>query len=319
MEWFGAGIDGPLVVIRAIHFAATSIATGALVFRAGVAGAVSCPATLAANVIRGQTRGVAWICLALAAASGAIWLLLEAASMSGLPFGEAMTPDVLAAVVHETQFGTVSEIRFAMAVILALCLVYDRFRPARWLGLGMSLGLMAAIAWTGHAGSTAGELGILHLTADTLHLLAAAAWAGGLVSLALLLSATRRDRTPAALSFARDATERFSAVGVAIVVVVLATGMVNAWILVGSLRALIATGYGRLLMLKIALVAVMLLIAATNRFWLTPRLALPSAGEPQLEVLRRLTRNSMIEFALALMIFAIVGILGTLHPAIHFM
>jgi putative copper resistance protein D len=160
-------------------------------------------------------------------------------------------------------------------------------------------------------------MGILHLTADTLHLLAAAIWIGGLVSLVLLLSVSRNDQTDAGVSFARDATERFSTMGVAIVVVVLATGIVNAWILVGSLQALIVTDYGRLLMLKVALFGVMLLVAAINRFWLTPRLALPPGSEPQFKVLRRLARNSMIEIVLASMIFAIVGMLGTLHPAIH--
>jgi copper resistance protein D len=34
--------------------------------------------------------------------------------------------------------------------------------------------------------------------------------------------------------------------------------------------------------------------------------------------LRQLARNSMIEIALGLAIFAIVGALGTMHPAIHF-
>jgi copper resistance protein D len=80
----------------------------------------------------------------------------------------------------------------------------------------------------------------------------------------------------------------------------------------------LATGYGTLLISKVALFAIMLLIAAANRFWLAPRLALASGNEPQLMVLRRLARNSMIEIALALMIFAIVGLLDTLHPAIHF-
>jgi putative copper resistance protein D len=71
-------------------------------------------------------------------------------------------------------------------------------------------------------------------------------------------------------------------------------------------------------MLKIALFAAMLSIAAVNRFWLTPRLALSPGSEPPLRVLRRLTRNSMIEITLGLAIFAIVGALGTMHPAIHF-
>jgi putative copper resistance protein D len=288
-----------------------------LIFRAVVAEAASASVRPAAIVVGTQTLRVAWTSLAISAASGMIWLLLVAASMSGLSFGESMTSDVLSTVVNETQFGRVSEIRLVLAVIIAGCLAYVRFPLARGLALAMSLGLTAALAWTGHAGSTAGAMGILHLTADTLHLLAAAIWIGGLVSLVLLLSVSRNDQTDAGVSFGRDATQRFSTMGVAIVVVVLATGIVNGWILVGSWHALIATFYGQLLILKIALFAVMLLIAAANRFWLMPRLALRSGSEPQLEVLRRLARNSMIEIVLALMIFAIVGMLGTLHPAIH--
>src|SRR5712664_690400 len=319
MNWLGAAVDGPLVVIRAIHFAATAITTGTLIFRAVLAEAASASARPAAIVVRTQTLRVAWTSLAISAASGMIWLLLVAVSMSGLSFGESMTSDVLSTVVNETQFGRVSEIRLVLAVIIAGCLAYVRFPLARGLALAMSLGLTAALAWTGHAGSTAGEMGILHLTADTLHLLAAAIWIGGLVSLVLLLSVSRHDQTPAGVSFARVATQRFSTMGIAIVVVVFATGIINAWILVGSWHALIVTGYGRVLMLKVALFAAILLIAAANRFWLTPRLALPSGSEPQYEAVHRLERNSMIEIALALLIFAIVAMLGTLHPAIHFL
>jgi len=89
--------------------------------------------------------------------------------------------------------------------------------------------------------------------------------------------------------------------------------------LVGSIHALIVTGYGQLLMLKLVLFAIMLALAAINRFWLTPRLGLSPDNEPQLEALRQLARNSITEIALGLTIFAIVGVLGTLHPAIHLM
>ncbi len=316
MDWLDADIDGPLVVVRALHFAVTAMTTGILIFRAVVAHAALCPSTPAGKIVRAQTLRLAATCLVLSVVTGMIWLLLEAASMSGLSLPESTTSEVLSTVVDQTQFGKVSEIRFALAVILAGCLGYDRFPPVRWLGLAISLGLIAAIAWTGHAGSTPGATGILHLAADTLHLFAAAVWTGGLVSLVLLLSASRRDRSSAGASFARQATERFSTMGIAAVAVVLATGIVNTWILVGSWHALIVTGYGQLLMLKMALFAVMLLFAAANRFWLTPRLALPSSA-PQPDAHRQLARNSMIEFVLALIIFAIVGMLGTLHPAIH--
>ena len=100
--------------------------------------------------------------------------------------------------------------------------------------------------------------------------------------------------------------------GIASVATMSATAVVNASVLVGSFHALISTEHGRLLLLKLAFFVAMLALAATNRFWLTPRLDLSSDG-----ALRGLTRNSAIEFALGLAIVTIVGMLGTLHPAIH--
>jgi copper resistance protein D len=61
----------------------------------------------------------------------------------------------------------------------------------------------------------------------------------------------------------------------------------------------------------------MVLIAAVNRLRLTPRLVLSPESERQRDALHQLTRNSVIELTLGLTIFAIVGALGTLHPAEH--
>jgi putative copper resistance protein D len=317
MDWFGVGIDGPMVVIRAVHFAATAILAGTLIFRAAVAEPALRLASIATAVVRSQILLTAWISLAIAAASGVIWLALQAVSMSGLPFGEAVTSDVLSTVVNETQFGLVSKIRFMLVILLAACLVYDRIALARWLALTSAVGVVAAIAWTGHAGSTPGETGDVHLAADALHLIAAAGWIGGLISLALLLVAARRSPALAKASLASGAAQRFSTLGMVLVGTLLVTGIINAWILVGSFQALLITEYGRLLLLKIVVFAIMLVFASVNRFWLTPRLALTSDKEAQLEALRQLTRNSLIEISLGFTIFAIVGALGTLHPAIH--
>jgi len=318
MDSLGAGVDGSLIVIRAIHFAATAVVAGNLVFRAVVAEPALRSAKLATTVVRSQIQLTAWIALAIAAASGVIWLQLEAASMSGSSFGEAMTSDVLSTVLNETQFGLVSEIRLVLAIILAACLAYDRVALLRWFALVSALGFVAAIAWTGHGGSTPGGTGELHVTADALHLCAAAAWIGGLASLVLLLSAARRHEGIAWASLARDAAQKFSTLGIVSVATLLLTGIVNAWILVGSFRALLITEYGQLLMLKLVVFTSMLVFAAVNRFRLTPQLAGSSAREV-LTALRQLTRNSVVEIALGFTIFAIVGALGTLHPAFHFM
>ena len=319
MDWLGAGTDGPMALIRTIHFAATAVIAGSLIFRAVVA-EPALRSTQMPTAIRSQILLTAWISLAIAVASGVIWLQLQAASMSGRGFGEAMTSDVLSTVLNETQFGLVSKIRLVLAIILAACLAYDRVALLRWFALVSALGFVAAIAWTGHGGSTPGEMGELHVTADALHLCAAAAWIGGLASLALLLSAARRHEGIAWASLARDAAQRFSTLGIVSVATLLVTGIVNAWILVGSFQALLITEYGRLLMLKLVVFVSMLVFAAVNRFRLTPQLASSSSGkEAQLTALRQLTRNSVIEIVLGFTIFTIVGALGTLHPAFHFM
>lgn len=308
MDWPG-DLNDALAIVRAIHFAATAVAAGALIFRAVVTESASHSAE--AIAVGKQAPRVAAIGLAAAAASGAIWLPLQAANMAGRPFDEAMTTGVLSTVVAETQFGLILEIRIVLAIILAVCLAYDRLAAMRRVGLLSALGLVVAIAWTGHAGAGVGELAMLHLAADVLHLIAAAAWLGGLVSLVLLFAVVRGgDR--AWMSFATEATNRFSTLGIAAVGTLFFTGTVNAWILVGSVHVLITTEYGRLLALKLVLFAGMLAFAAINRFWLTPRLPLSTESAAG-----QITRNSLIEIALGLAIYGITGVLGTLHPAIH--
>jgi copper resistance protein D len=312
MSLVGAQIDWPMVVARAMHFAATALVAGGLMFRAVVADPALRGVGKPSLVVDDQIRMVAWIGLAIAVISGAAWLLLQTSSMSGLTCGEAIASGAVLTVLEETQFGLVSEIRLAVAILLAICLAFDRRTLPRWLALGAALCLVAALAWTGHAASTPYRLGYLHLAVDALHLYAAAAWTGGLASLVLLLKAVNTS-VPAELSMELDAVKRFSALGIVSVATLIVTGIVNAWILVGSVRGLILTDYGWVLMAKIAVFAAMIAFAAANRFWLTPKLAPPASPK----ALRNLMRNTKAEIALAFIVFAIVGVLGTLHPAAH--
>ena len=145
-----------------------------------------------------------------------------------------------------------------------------------------------------------------------LHLVAAAAWVGALVPLALVLGVATDDGGPSALAVARAATLRFSTLGIASVGTVLATGIVNTFALAGSLAALFGTGYGRLLLVKIVLFLAMLAIAAVNRMRLTPRLI--AGGVAAGPALRQLRRNALIEAVLGALILFIVALLGTLPP-----
>ena len=307
MDWSASG--APLIVTRAVHFAATAMVVGSSVFGTLIARPVLRLDPAAAVVLRVHLTRLPWFGLAMAVISGATWLMLQAASMSGLPLDEALTADVLSTVATETQFGEVTVLRACIAVCLAACLVWDRAATAPWLGLAASLAFAAALAWTGHAASTFGPIGYLHLAADALHVLAAAAWIGGLVPLTLFLATVHSNGSP---SLARDVVARFSTLGIISVATLILTGVTNTLILVGSLRGLIATEYGQLLLIKLAVFAFMLGLAGVNRLSLTPRL-----GKSGNSACASLMRNSTIELALGLVIFVIVGLLGTLHPAIH--
>jgi putative copper resistance protein D len=264
-----------------------------------------------------HVRRVAWIGLVVAVGSGLIWLQLQTVSITGVSFVETLTSDALPTVVGETQFGQVSLIRLGLALALAVTLAGDRRAPLRWLALVAALGFTAAIAWTGHAGSTAGELGPVHLASDILHLWAASAWTGGLILLLLLLMLSRRGRAKAWRDLERDAVRRFSTLGILSVATLVASGIINAWIIVASWQALVATAYGELLLLKVAVVGAMVILACINRFWLTPRLAARTTATADPEALQSLARHTAIEFALGLLVFAIVGALGLQHPVIH--
>jgi putative copper resistance protein D len=312
-----AQIDGPLVLTRAIHFAASAMVAGVLTFRSVVAQPALRPSAEGYASVQGRLIKLAWAGLAVAVATGIVWLTLQTMAFAGIGFGEAVRSGALLIVVDETQFGLVSEIRGGFAIVLAACLAVDRFAFAQWGGLAAGLALVAAIAWTGHAGATLGALGDLHLAADGLHLLAAAAWIGGLAGLCVLFAVGRRRPAYEWGPLQLDAVRRFSALGMVSVVVLIISGAVNSWILAGSVHALLVTDYGRLLLLKIAAFVVMLGFAAVNRFSLTPQLAVGAKSGAEPGALAALKRNTLIEIALGLAIFAIVGVLGTLHPAIH--
>ena len=240
--------------------------------------------------------------LVVALASGAAWLALLAADIYGAPLVEVCLHGGLWQVLTGTRFGAVWSARLAIALLLAILLLWPALR---WLQLAAAAALIAPLALIGHAGATPGGAGQLHLASDMVHLIAAGAWLGGLPALALLLSAPRPPK-----GLAARAASRFSMLGIASVGALLLSGLINSWMLLSGPRDLIATDYGRLLFLKIALFAAMLAIAAVNRFHLTPQLASARAR-------RALMRNSLAETALGAGVLLLVGALGTMQPAAH--
>jgi putative copper resistance protein D len=219
--------------------------------------------------------------------------------MSGTGVIEAIQSGALAVVLQETAPGHVWVVRAGIWVALAAVVAWGR---RTWLAALLAAALAASVTWLGHAGAQGSPA---KLAVDAAHLLAAGVWPAGLVPFALLLRRRLRDGDAAG---AREAVRRFSAMSLGAVAVLAASGIVNAWVLVGSFHALVASDYGRVLMLKAALFCVALALGAWNLLRLKPQL------EAESRALEAIRRNVWIEAALASAIVLVVAVLGTLPP-----
>ena len=308
----------PLIDARALQFTTTILATGALVFRLVVAE----PAFLAAGnhpPPEVQTLRRRWGWLVLISLLGVVlsslaWLALLTANIYGTSVVDLSLRGNVWTVLSGTRFGQVSIVRLALAILLAIAVGWPSGAAATTrravVSAVLAVALLTSLALVGHAGATPGLAGQFHMVADALHLMAAGAWIGGLLPLAMLLARAWRLPAPGWTNITIMAVRRFSWLGIASVGTLLATGTVNTLILVGSIDGLAHTDYGQLLLLKIGLFAAMVGIATINRFHLTPRLATAGA-------VGRLQRNSMVEIVLGAAILLLVGALGTMPPASH--
>ncbi|MFD4593368.1 copper resistance CopC/CopD family protein [Streptomyces rubiginosohelvolus] len=138
----------------------------------------------------------------------------------------------------------------------------EREKKDLTFGLAVGGGVVAtgiAATWAMSEHASTGIQANIAMPVDVLHLLAVAAWLGGLASLLVALY-----RTP---DIGSAAVRRFSAVAFGSVVVLAATGIYQSWRQVGSWSALTGTRYGQLLILKVALIAVLLAVAWFSRRW----------------------------------------------------
>ena len=313
--------DDPLIWVRTLHFVATVSVAGVVFFLAFVGEPslrIADSAGSMAAAVRSRLAPIRWLGLGLVVITGIAWFLLQAMRMSERPLTEVWSQGVIWTLLFGTDFGFVWMVRFGAVVLLAAA-ISPRMVETRgkfWIEVICAGVLIGGLAFAGHAAAGEGLEGSTHLAADILHLLAAAAWLGALVPLAMLLGAAGKWRDDTSIEVARAATLRFSTLGIVSVGTLAVTGVVNTWVLVGSVRALIETEYGRLLLLKLVLFTLMLAIAAVNRLRLTPQLVgKPSSASAPQDALRQLRRNSLIEASLGVTILGLVAALGTLSPA----
>ncbi len=296
----------------------------------------------AARAFAKRLRLVLSVAAALGLLATAAQIVLEGAEAAGISGFSALTKTIIEETL-ETRFGTVWGLAFLAWVLVAalapfvtsvsadprtnIPAVRERGGPLRRALAMQSIAslLMAAPlvylclcpALGGHGSSQSPE--ILNFPVNVIHVASMAVWLGGLGALLLVLpAATRSATTPADRGrLLAGPLARFSTVALAMVALIMATGLIQAYVYVRHLGDLLSTGYGRAVLAKFLLLLCVIGVAAYNRRCSVPRLEAiaergESPGRPGL-LLRRALRG---ELALLAVVIGITAALAGYAPPV---
>jgi copper transport protein len=290
-----------LSVVRWVGYAALLLSTGLVAFALLVVPAGELTGQVRSRLVavaRGTAVAtvVAWLVglplTTLYQLGGGAGSLVRSSTWAGVPTTEYV---VTVAVVLGTLVGVALLGRGTLG------------RPGRLAALAAAGVAVVAPALTGHTRAATPEA--LVVGADMLHLLTGSIWLGGLVALALTL----RDLAERG-GVAAQVVARFSALAAGVLVALVAAGSLLAWRIVGSWDALVSTGYGRLLLAKIALGGVAVAIAAWNRYRLVPALQASTRQRARRASADLLRRSLVAEAVVLVVAVAVTGFLVDRSP-----
>jgi copper transport protein len=254
---------------------------------------------------------------------------------AGLPLSKAVSSTVLSGVLDE-RFGKVWAARLVLLVLMAAVLMALgrraaaappdgaaapsplRLPPAGLAGAGvLSVGLLLTPGLAGHASTQ--DLVPLAVASDVVHLVAVSFWLGGL---AMLVAAVLPRRVPDELA---AVVPRFSRMAFGAVIAILGTGTFQGWREVRSKAALTDTTYGRLLIVKVGLFALLVALGGLSRRFVQARYRVPAARlsfgpgaatvDPDGETVAQLRRTVGAETVIAVVVLAVTALLVNAQPA----
>jgi copper transport protein len=322
----------------------------------GVAGVGEESRRVAVAAFARRLRVVLWVGAGLGLIAAAAQIVLEGAEAAGVSGFSAITKTIIEETL-ETRFGTVWAFGFLAWIAIAalapfltrkgvglspasapaaqsgspggatdfrtnLHAVRERggpsTRPLGALLIAVPLVYLALCpALSGHGSSQSPVA--LNFPVNAIHVAAMATWLGGLAALLLVLpAATRSATSPADRGrLLAGPLGRFSALALVMVALIMATGLIQAYVYVRHLGDLLTTGYGRAVLAKFLLLLAVIAIAAYNRRTVIPRLRRVAelGGSPGLPgvLLRRALRG---EVALLAVVIGVTAALASYAPPV---
>lgn len=288
-------------VARFVTFAGLLGLVGVAVFAVAIA-----PSTRATRTV----RVLLWTFWSLLALGTVVELLVEGPYLAGATLAQITDTSLLGDALG-TQLGRTTAVRLLVAVAsLPIVAIGASGRPLpKWWPIG---GAVSALVLTltfpigGHART--GRWTALAIPADTVHLVAASVWLGGVIALLFSVRSSRAGAASGAVSRIR----RFSQVAFYAVAVLVATGVFQTVRQVGSLDNLWTTDYGKLLLAKLAAVGLILVAASVSRQIVNRELLADGDDGTSLS---RLRGSVMTEVVLAVAVLGATSLLVNAAPA----
>ena len=240
-----------------------------------------------------RTRGLAAKFAVIGLGATVLAFTLRGANLTGDVSG--MTDPEMLGLLWTTPVGTAFLLRLAGLGLLIAGLLMGRV--GAWVSV---LGGIMAIWSFNHVGHVSGRETILLDIALILHLLAVALWIGVLTPLKRLAS------SPVTYAAAADVGHRFGVVATVTVPALIVVGGYMGYQLVGSFSALIGTGYGQALIIKVLLVGLLLGLAAANKLRFIPALR---SGDPA--ATGHLSKSISVEWLVILVVLGMTAVLTT--------
>jgi copper transport protein len=328
-----AGAAGPTTeiafgAVRALCYLAIALLAGGLAFALAVwrrppaqdspGGAAAEGAATQARAATGEAfaaraRALALVAAGMGVVTSALGIVLQGATAGATSFWSALDPDVVGDVLG-TRFGTIWGLRLAAFALFGVVVALPFRRAGLVLMAALAVFLCLTPALSGHASTV--DPGALLVPANFLHVSAMSTWVGGVAALLLVMpAATRRlepaDRTP----LLAGTIARFSTLALFAVAALVASGVAQAIPELESLSDFTGTAFGRALLIKIALLALLLALGAWNRVRARPELArLAERREPPGATGVLLRRSLRTELALMVAVLSVTAALVSYAP-----
>jgi copper transport protein len=294
-------------LVGALDTATRSITFGSLLLLVGAVGFLG---LVSKSVLeRPRFKAIVMATTASLALATVLGFLIHGPYTAGLGLSSIFQPEILKETA-KSSFGQASVIRLIFSVVLGATLLAAFKRSSFGLRLAVpaiatALLLLLSVTLTGHA--VTGRYVGLAIVADLIHMAAAAVWIGGLVYLFVF---GLRNRSQELLS----TVTRFSNVAFWSVVALVITGTFQGWRQLGTLSELFALDYGRLLLVKVGLVAAILIVANQSRKWVNKQFTAVDLDEKP-ELATKIRKRVGIESVVSVLVVVVTALLVNAVPS----